>query len=446
MLRVVHLLLVVLILVGCTATLSTPSTPVATPADIQIVGDLPSNNPNIPAKPVSLEVWVDLDFTRDNTYFEEIAEDFEQAYPNVEVEVYSFVREGILQRMEHVSKDELPPNVVQGHVSTAAGRGLAEPLESQWAEWTQKDPEITSQFLPAALDEVTWDGIRYGVPIDVYTVVLLYNRQHFDEAKLPYPDGNYNLFDLRQAAAVLSKPNEGRYGIGLTTDPWYVYAWISAGGGDLVTKDAVTGYKPALDSKTNIDVIQFMIDMVKAGYAPRPSSRPRDYEEARKGFMEGKISMYFGEPHDVHLIQSTDPDFPLGVAELPKTPAGESSASVFGSSGFFIPRGSIDQDVAFEFIKWASSDRYIMPMARRVGHYPARTWLQTSPDFAENLSLAPFFGQLEAARPYRLDLFPRAEEAFWDAVKLSFYDLATPQEALPDAQKRSETSLAEPSP
>jgi ABC-type glycerol-3-phosphate transport system substrate-binding protein len=446
--RVIGFIFISLILVSCGGS-SSSSSPLPTPAivvdegDEHVADDLPPLNPNISAAPVTLEVWVDLDFTRDNTFFEEMAEDFEQVYPQVEVEVYSFVREGILQRMEHVSKDELPPNVVQGHVYTAARLGLAESLKRQWTEWEEIDPETTSQFLPAALEEVTWDGVRYGVPLDIYTVVLLYNRAHFDEVNLPYPEGDYDLFALRDAAAILTKPEENRYGIGLTTDPWYVYAWISAAGGDLVINDPEKGYLPALDSETNIDVLRFMLEMVKAGYAPRPSSRPRDYEEARTGFLEGRISMYFGEPHDIHLIQSTNPDFPLGVAELPKTPAGESSASVLGSSGFFIPRGSIDQDVAFEFIKWASSDRYIIPMARRVGHYPARVWLQTSPEFTENLSLTPFFNQLDAARPYRLDLFPRAEEAFWDAVKLSFYDLATPSEALHEAQQRSEATLVE---
>jgi ABC-type glycerol-3-phosphate transport system substrate-binding protein len=450
MYRVIILALFSLILLSCN-TAATPlpveSSPSPTPtANLDNMLDLPANS-NISNRPVTLEVWVDLDFTRDSTFFEEVANDFEQAYPNVEVEVYSFVREGILQRMEHASKDELPPNVVQGHVYTAAGLGLAEPLEQQWLEWEKKDPKTTSQFLPAALNEVTWQKIRYGVPVDVYTVVLLYNRQHFDEAGLPYPEASYNLLTLQKAAAALTKPAEKRYGIGLTTDPWYVYAWVSAAGGDLVKTDAgPAGYRPALNTQTNADVIKFMNDMVKAGYAPLPTSRPRDYEEARQGFLEGKISMYFGEPHDVHLIQSTHPDFPLGVAELPKTPAGESAASVFGSSGLFIPRGSIDQDVAFEFIKWASNDKYVIPMARRVGHYPARLWLQTSPEFTQNLSLSPFFNQLQAARPYRLDLFPAAEEAFWDAVKKSFYDLATPGEALREAQQKSETTLVETSP
>jgi ABC-type glycerol-3-phosphate transport system substrate-binding protein len=446
MARIIAFALASLLLVSCSVSASSPPpTPILEEGNQFVADDLPPINPDISANPVTLQVWVDLDFTRNNTFFEEMAEDFEQAYPNVEVEVYSFVREGMLQRMEHVSKDELPPNVVQGHVYAAAKLGLAEALKREWAEWEETDPETTSQFLPVALDEVTYQGVRYGVPLDIYTVVLLYNQDHFDEAGLPYPHGNYDLFALREAAAKLTRPAEGRYGIGLTTDPWYVYAWISAAGGDLVTHDAETGYASTLNTETNVEVLRFLIDLVKAGYAPLPSSRPRDYEEARTGFLEGRISMYFGEPHDIHLIQSTDPDFPLGVAELPKTPAGESAASVLGSSGFFIPRGSIDQDVAFEFIKWASSDRYILPMARRVGHYPARVWLQTSPEFTENLSLTPFFNQLDAARPYRLDLIPKDEEAFWDAVKFSFYGLATPSEALQEAQERSEETTAEPS-
>ena len=41
-----------------------------------IADDLPPINPEITADPVTLEVWVDLDFTRDNTFFEEMVEDF----------------------------------------------------------------------------------------------------------------------------------------------------------------------------------------------------------------------------------------------------------------------------------------------------------------------------------------------------------------------------------
>ncbi len=85
-------------------------------------------------------------------------------------------------------------------------------------------------------------------------------------------------------------------------------------------------------------------------------------------------------------------------------------------------------------------------MGRRLGRFPAKTWLQTAPEFTENLSLIPFFKQLDAAHPYRLGLFPEAEEAFANAVKAVFYRLATPAQALNEAQSIGTASRAEAGP
>lgn len=414
------------------------------PAEEALEGDgLPPLNPDLPAEPITLEVWLDLDFTRNNTLYEEMAEAFEEAYPQVEVEIFSFVRESIPQRVRLEVLSDVPPDVVQGHVYAMAGQGLAEPLDEDWAEWEATNPAAADQFLPAALEEVTWQGERYGIPLDVYTVILLYNQQHFDEANLPYPGVDYDLFDLRQAAAVLTDPEEGRYGLGLTTDPWYASAWIASAGGDLLTGSAQRGYTLTLDSTTNIETLQFLTEMIEAGDAPRPSSRPRDYEDARSQFLAGEISMYFGEPQDIHLIQSNQPDFPLGVAQMPRTPATKEAISILGSSGLFIPQGARHPKVAFEFMKWMTSDTYVVPMARRQGRFPAKVWLQTFPDFTKNLSLIPFFNQLDTARPYRLGLFPGAEEAFWDGIKTAFYGLASPGEALQEAQSVGERTTVE---
>jgi multiple sugar transport system substrate-binding protein len=327
------------------------------------------------------------------------------------------------------------PDIAQGHVYAMAGQNLAEPLDEPWAAWEEENPEAATQFLPTAMQEVTWQDTRYGIPLDIYTTVLLYNRSHFDQAGIPYPQADYDLFSLQQAAARLTDPNQNRYGLGVTTDPWYASAWVASAGGNLVNEMAVDKYSPTLNAPINIETLGFLTDMVEAGYAPLPSSRPRDYEDARHLFLTGQISMYFGEPQDIHLIQSTMPDFPLGVAQLPQTPAKERSASVLGSSGLFIPTGARHPEVAFEFMKWMASDDYIIPMARRQGRFPAKVWLLTSPDFTKNLSLIPFFNQLQTAQPYRLDLFPRSEEAFSDAIKKAFYDLATPTQALREAQQ-----------
>lgn len=400
----------------------------------------PSINRSLPTNKIELEVWLDLDFTRDATLFNELAEEFEQAYPNVDVKISPFVRESISQRLRHSILIGDPPDVVQGHVFSLAAQGLIEPLDKRVAEW---NPDILDEFLPVALDEATWQGTLYGLPVDVYTVMLLYNRKHFDEAKLPYPTSDYDLFDIRQAAKILTKPDDGRYGVGLTTDAWYFYAWLTSAGTDVVTGSPEDGFDLALDAKNNIDVVTYLLEMIEQGYSPLPSSRPRDYEEARELFLQQKMSLYFGEPQDVHYIQSNLPDFPLGVAPLPQTLAKDSAASVLGTSALFIPRGARNPDVAFEFIKWASSERYVRHILRRTGRYPARKWMPTSPEVTSNLLLAPFFKQLELARPYRLDIFLDAEEAFVDAVRSSFYHLAEPADALNQAQIIGQRSMGQ---
>ncbi len=438
MIRAAALLLAVLLLASCAGASTGPE-----PAQDPVINDLPPKNPAIGPEPITLQVWLDLDFTRDNTLFEELIEEFEAVYPQIEVEISSFVRESMPQEIKAAVKSGIPPDVVQGHVYAMAGQGLTTSLQTKWADWEKTNPEITLQFLPSALEETIWKGQHHGVPLDVYTLVLFYNREHFDQAGLSYPEAEYDLVYLQEATRTLTDPQENRYGMGFTTDPWYVYAWVTGAGGDVLTGNPKDGFTLTLDSKTNIDALTFLTDMVAEGLGPRPSTRPRDFEDVRKQFLRGEISMYFGESQDIHLIQSTSPNFPLGVAELPRTPAKDQAASVLGSSGLFIPRGARHKEAAFEFMKWATSDRYAFPMARRLGRYPAKAWLQTAPEFTENLSLIPFFNQLNAARPYRLDLYPEAEDAFADAIKSSFYNIASPLEALQLAQQKADQITAD---
>lgn len=426
-----------LILIGISAIVVGCGTSAAEEnSDQPFANELPPINPKITLaenEKVTLEVWLDLDFTRNDTLFTEIAEDFEKAYQNkVDVNIQSFVGGSIPQKVSQAVLAGTPPDVVQGHVYAMAGQGLAEPLNLRWQNW---GIDAEEEFLPAALAEVTWKQTRYGIPLDIYTLVWLYNREHFEQANLPYPEGDYDFASLQQAAVALTNAEQDRYGLGFTTDPWYVYTWLTSAGGDVLTGTPETGFNLTLDSKSNIDALRFLANMAQAGYGPLPTTRPRDYEDSRKLFLQGKISMYMGGPWDIHLIQSSYPDFPLGVAQLPQTPAGESAASVLGSTGLFIPRGAPHQDIAFEFMKWVTSDKYAVPMARRLGRYPAKTWLQSSPYFTENLLLIPFFNQLNAARPYHLDLFPNAEDAFQRAIKSSFYGV-DPAEALQEAQSR----------
>ena len=413
--------LAVVVLAGCALNPSPP----------EVLSDVPAVNPGVPVEPITLEVWLSLDMLVPDPLFEELAADFERAYPNVNVNLHGFVYQSIPDRVRKALQVGDPPDVVQAHVTAMAAQGLAEPLDNLWDAWGAHD-----EFLPQAMEQVTWDRVKYGVPLDIYTLVLIYNKAHFDEAGLAYPDADYTWKQFAADAATLTRPDGTRYGVGFTTDPWHVFAWLAEAGGNLVAGDSFIGYRFTLDATANIEGLRFLTMMARNGYGPLPTTRPRDHEDPRKLFLAGKIAMFFGTPYDIHHIITHAPGFPIGVTTLPKTPAGASAASALGSTGLFIPRGSGNRQIAFEFMKWATSDRYGLAMARRLGRYPARSWLLSTPHFAGDPLLKPFLAQLESARPYILDAFPEAERAYADAIKAAFYG-ADPADALRLAQEEA---------
>ena len=421
------LLIIIPLLAGCAQSSVSPAQ--------EAPGEVPPLNSTISSEPITLDVWLDLDFVATDPLFREMASDFERAYPNVDVNIQAYVRETIPGKLRAALQVGDPPELVQGHALAMAAQGYAEPLGDLWDEWGAE-----REFMPQAMDEVIWDGEKYGVPLDIYTLVLIYNKAHFEEANLLYPDAGYTWRQFAEDAATLTRDDGSRYGLGFTVEPWYVFAWLAEAGGDVMAGDSFIGYRFTLDDPNNVEGLRFLTSMARNGYGPLPTSRPRDYEDPLKLFLDGKISMFFGTPWDIHSIQSQSPDFPLGVTSLPETPAGAGAASALGSTALFVPRGAENRQIAFEFMKWATSDRYALPMARRLGHYPARAWLQTTPHFAGNPLLKPFLLQLDAARPYRLDAFPEVERAFADAIKAAFYG-AEPADALRMAQEQADQYL-----
>jgi ABC-type glycerol-3-phosphate transport system substrate-binding protein len=403
--------LLLVLALGLTACAQNLAAPAQSPG-----GDVPLPNPSMPSEPITLNVWLDLDFVATDPLFQEVADDFEHAYPNVKVNIRAYVREALPGKVRAALQLGDPPDVVQGHVFAMAAQGFAEPLDDLWAEWGAE-----SNFLPQAMNEVTWDRVKYGVPLDIYTLVLIYNKAAFQKAGLPYPDADYTWRQFTDDAAALTGADKSRYGVGFTVEPWYVFAWLAEAGGDLMVGDPFIGYRFTLDDPNNIEALRYLTSMARDGFGPLPTSRPRDYEDPRKLFLDGKVAMFFGAPWDIHYIQAHSPNLPLGVIQLPKTPAGTGAASALGSTGLFVPRGARHRQVAFEFMKWATSDRYALLMARRLGHYPASAWLKTAPHFAGDPLLKPFLLQLDSARPYHLDAFPEAERVFAEAIKSAFY-------------------------
>jgi len=209
-----------------------------------------------------------------------------------------------------------------------------------------RDSFDTTQLADLAVKDFTGaDGHLYGLPRDMSTVGLYYNKKMFDAAGIPYPDATWDWAKLVEVARKLTKTS------GTTTTQWGFYTetsdmenfWSSLvwqAGGDILSPDKKT---VVIDSDQAAAGIQFLQDLIyKDKVMPQPV--PGGTGDA---FENGQAAMEANGSWLVPTHEAAGIDF--GVAPLPKGPAGQ--ATSVNPSGVVVYKGSKSPDAAWEFVK-----------------------------------------------------------------------------------------------
>ena len=209
-----------------------------------------------------------------------------------------------------------------------------------------KDGFDTSQLVDLAVqDFMAADGNLYGLPRDLNTIALFYNKTMFDAAGLPYPDETWDWNKLVEVATKLTKTSGGK------TSQWGFYTetsdmenyWASLvwqAGGDILSADKKT---VVVNSDQAAAGIQFLQDLI---YKDKVMAQPvaggtGDMFENGQAAMEANGS-WLVPTHEAAGIN-------FEVAPLPKGPAGQ--ATSVNPSGVVAYKGTKAPDAAWEFIK-----------------------------------------------------------------------------------------------
>ena len=204
----------------------------------------------------------------------------------------------------------------------------------------------------AVKDFTTADGAQFGLPRDLNVIALYYNKQMFDAAGVPYPDGTWDWDKLVEVAHKLTKDANGDG----KPDQWGVYtettdmenAWSSLvwqAGGDILTPD---GTKSALDTDQAAQGLQFLQDLIwKEKVLPDPAL----FAETGDPFESGKAAMEINGSWLVPTDEAADLDF--GIAPLPKGPAAQ--ATSVNPTGAVIYKGTKSPDAAWALAKYLAS-------------------------------------------------------------------------------------------
>jgi ABC-type glycerol-3-phosphate transport system substrate-binding protein len=394
----------------------------------------PARNAAIAGTPIVLRVWMAADYATQPPILDMVA-DFQRAYPNVKIEITSYTWEEIPSKVRLAISQGNPPDVAHQHAFVMGAQGMAAPLDDLWQQWG-----AAGQFMPGAMDDVTWQGVRYGVPLDINALFMIYNKAAFAQAGLTAPGHEYTFKQLRHDLEELTTPDHSRYGMALSASGWDIYGLVRSNGGEL--SDERSGrLVPTLDDPRVVETLQLLAGVGRDQLGTLPPLQPRQSDHPVVLFSQRKVALFFSGPWDItRLRQEARPEVfaEVGTALLPVARPGAPNASVQGGGGLFVPKGAAHREAAFEFMKWAVSDRYALRLAKEMGRYPVRTALYDDPYFKSEPLLAPFLEQLKNARPYRLEAYADIHRIWEDAIRASFAPGADAAAILHDAQQRAQ--------
>lgn len=388
--------------------------------------------PSEPGGSTTLTIWLASDYAAEKV-FADLNAEFEKAHPGVHVKLLGVPWEDIPTKVKTAIIGGKPPDIAHQHPFALGAQGFAEPLDDLWARWGAK-----GDFLPGSLVDCAWKEHLYGVPLDINCAVLVYNRRllrdrHIFEPRSPYPFARWRD-DLRRLTAGQT------YGVGLSTGSWYTYAFIRANGGELLTIENGR-VRPTFTAPKTVEALRFLSGLGSRDHVgPAPTTKAKDYEDATTLFTMGKVAMIYTGPWDFTTIRKNAPGLDFGVARFPAGTDGVQRGSVQGGGGLFVPKGAAHRALAFEWMKLAVSERYAMRMAKEMGRFPTIKRAYADPYFSADPAVKTFVTTLPGARPYLLDAYPQAHQAFTDAVNACFYG-ADPAVELAKAQHVAQLAI-----
>lgn len=359
--RSVILALILGVLSACSSPAPTTTLP-PTPAFATAPSPTPEPQPTAELKPteampeastvteISYMLWGS---SEEAAILQDVVKDFEKENPTIKVNVEVSDWDSYWDKLKVLHAAGTPPDVF----------AMDAPLYADWASrgallnlqpFIDKEPDTLKGVYPIALKNYERPDGYYGLPRDLQTIVLFYNKDMFDKAGVEYPSETWTMEDLRAAAKklTLDANNDG------TIDQWGFYTdlwdmelfWSSviwSYGGELLSSD----YSKTLLAEPKAREAWALIKSMTHedhSFPTEPSSFTYDEDP----FGEGKVAMTTGGHWVVPGYATLD--FSWNVAPMPRGPAGRATSVTSG--GFVISKQSKSPEAAWKFVKFGVSE------------------------------------------------------------------------------------------
>ncbi len=266
----------------------------------------------------------------------------------------------------------------------------------------------------------------YGIPKDFNTLGLYYNRDSFDRAGIAYPDATWDLARFRQAAVSLTRKTERRTQVGFALAPDTADRFLPIAvmfGASLFGPDG----KCAIASPEGIRALEFYAGLKLVDHA---AIFPSEVGSSWSGDAFGRqdAAMAFEGSWLTPYLQTTFPELPYGVSQLPKGPAGRSN--FLFTVAYVIPQSSKHASAAWKLIEYLTSPE---AQAQITFALPSRTAISRQ-YVAKHPEYLPILDAAAYAQPYDFGpQGPRINERLGVAIQEVLLGVKPAAQALRDA-------------
>ena len=257
-----------------------------------------------------------------------------------------------------------------------ASNNVIQPLSKQI-----KTSSVDMNNYPKALvDLYTYNGDSYAIPFDFDTIGLWYNKKIFDQAKMPYPDENWDWAKFKDAAVKLTDSSKGIYGF--TADLWNqggYYNTIYQNGGKVISDDKK---KSGYDMPETIEGLKFWTDLIKLKVSPTAAQLSET--PGVTTFQSGKSAMYYGGS----WIQATfgANEAIKDIVDVTVLPKGKQRATIIHGLSIAMSSNTKHPEEVWKFIEFMSTKEAQEILGSSGTMIPAfngtqDVWMKTNPNF-----------------------------------------------------------------
>lgn len=309
------------------------------------------------AKVVTIEVWtLSLSPTFDD-YLNAVVESFEKANPGIKVNLVDIPYGAALQKLQAAIAAGKAPDAVNLNTPWTIDLAAMEALQPIDDYVTEVEKYLYWEKLWNA---TVIDGKSYAVPWYGSPMVLIYNRQIFEEAGLD-PDNPPQTFEEMLEVSRIIRERTGVYGFEPNING---YLDLITEGVPMVTPD---GKKAAFNTPKAIEKLKWYQTLYNEELIPRSLG---GYIAGKQDYSAGKIAMY---PVGITMLKHIQVNSPsiFAVTDVAPHPIGDGKILKNSIMNFSIPVNAKHPREAVKFVLWMTSPYWQIQFGRHATILPS---------------------------------------------------------------------------